>query len=331
MADNSHNHTVANISNLQFAICGDNLLSRDKIVSRGLTSFTYDNATQIYTCVAPINSSSWGFGITFSNVGRKILIPRGKTIYFSLEVYPTIACTWNQDTNNQFASGTASSDNDNDVSRSSNSRSLEANKWQQCWFSYTAPADRDLIDVDSNWGIVTTDFTAETTFYLRNIQAQIGDIPTAFQTPTLSIATSSNTSSGTIYLLGVTSNISGELQYNNNIYINGSNGTITAQGFNGNATSASKVNGVIPEWSGSVSWDDTGWIAAWNADGTKIKALNKNNFAPVSHSHSYLPLSGGTMTGNLNFSDNMGITGTMAGGSDSWKLIGSGADDSGVL
>ena len=37
------------------------------------------------------------------------------------------------------------------------------------------------------------------------------------------------------------------------------------------------------------------------------------------------------MTGNLNFSDNMGITGTMAGGSDSWKLIGSGADDSGVL
>ena len=185
----------------------------------------------MYTCVAPINSSAWGFGI--SNAGRKIFIPRGKTIYFSLEVYPTIACTWNQDTNNQFASGTASSNNDNDVGRSSNSKSLEANKWQKCWFSYTAPADRDLIDANSNWGIVTTDLTTETTFYLRNIQAQIGDIPTAFQTPTLSIATASNTSSGTIYLLGVTNNTSGELQYNSNIYMNGSSGTITSAGFIG--------------------------------------------------------------------------------------------------
>jgi hypothetical protein len=46
---------------------------------------------------------------------------------------------------------------------------------------------------------------------------------------------------------------------------------------------------------------DTGWIAAWSNDGTKIKALSKNSFAPASHSHSYLPLAGGTLSGNINF------------------------------
>lgn len=321
VADNSHNHIATNISDLKFAICGDNLLSRDKIISRGLTSFTYDTATQIYTCVAPIGSSNWGYGITFSNTGRRILIPRGKTVFFSLEIYPTAACTWVQDTNNQFASGTASSINDNDVNRSSNSKTLEANKWQKCWFSYTAPADRDLIDVNSNWGIITKDFTAKITFYLRNIQAQIGDIPTAFQTPTLSIATTSNTSSGTIYLLGVTGNTSGELQYNGNIYMNGSNGTITAKGFNGNATSASKLAtartiSLTGSVTGSGSFDGSG---------------NLSIATTTNHSHSYLPLSGGTLTGTLKFADNIGISGLMAGGSDGWTLCGTGVDDAGVL
>lgn len=45
----------------------------------------------------------------------------------------------------------------------------------------------------------------------------------------------------------------------------------------------SAVNGVTPEWAGSIAWDDTGWIAAWNNDGTKLKALAKSSFAPASH------------------------------------------------
>lgn len=67
----------------------------------------------------------------------------------------------------------------------------------------------------------------------------------------------------------------------------------------GNAATSSQCNGVIPEWAGSVAWADTGWIAAWNSDGTKIKALNKSSFAPASHTHNYLPLSGGTMLGDI--------------------------------
>lgn len=44
----------------------------------------------------------------------------------------------------------------------------------------------------------------------------------------------------------------------------------------------------------------------------------------------YVPLSGGTMTGTLGFTNNTGIVGTMAS-SDQWRIIGGGSSDSGYL
>ena len=44
----------------------------------------------------------------------------------------------------------------------------------------------------------------------------------------------------------------------------------------------------------------------------------------------YLPLAGGTMTGTLNFSNGVGIIGTMAS-NDQWRIIGGGSSDSGYL
>lgn len=44
----------------------------------------------------------------------------------------------------------------------------------------------------------------------------------------------------------------------------------------------------------------------------------------------YLPLAGGTMTGTLNFSNGVGITGTMAS-NDQWRIIGGGTSDAGYL
>lgn len=73
-------------------------------------------------------------------------------------------------------------------------------------------------------------------------------------------------------------------------------------GWASSAGNASTCNGTQLDWSGSIAWDDTAWIAAWNSDGSKIKALNKNNFATASHTHSYLPLSGGTISGRIAFS-----------------------------
>ena len=51
---------------------------------------------------------------------------------------------------------------------------------------------------------------------------------------------------------------------------------------------SSTTNNIKLEWNGSVAWDETGWIAAWTSDGSKIKALNKNSFCPASGSDHYI-------------------------------------------
>ena len=56
-------------------------------------------------------------------------------------------------------------------------------------------------------------------------------------------------------------------------------------------------------------------------------------FEPKPHNHdsSYVKKSGDTMTGTLNFADDVGIHGIMGGGTDHWGLTGTGTDDAGVL
>lgn len=51
-----------------------------------------------------------------------------------------------------------------------------------------------------------------------------------------------------------------------------------------------------------MNYGDYTWLAAWN--GTELRAINKSQFATASHTHPYLPLSGGTMTGTINFTTN---------------------------
>ena len=47
------------------------------------------------------------------------------------------------------------------------------------------------------------------------------------------------------------------------------------------------------------------WLAAWN--GYELRAVNKSQFATAGHTHNYLPLTGGTISGNLS------VTGTING------------------
>lgn len=54
-----------------------------------------------------------------------------------------------------------------------------------------------------------------------------------------------------------------------------------------NGGNADTVDGVHLEWSGELAYDQYTWLAAWTNDGSKIKAVNKNQFAPASHSHNY--------------------------------------------
>lgn len=175
------------IDNLK--IGGRNLIPVGMIKNfNGLSTFSYDKASNTWTCMAPIGSNSWGRGIYFDTDVKKIYIPRGYTYIISLEVNPEVACIWNNDVNNGYdgmPSGTGN-DNDNTSLRKSSDHSLVANKWQRVWFSYTPKIDvsYDIFDASSNWGIITTDATSPIKFKIRNVKGEFGTVPTDW-TPAL--------------------------------------------------------------------------------------------------------------------------------------------------
>lgn len=175
-ADSANNK----IDNLK--IGGRNLIPVGMIKNNGLSTFSYDKASNTWTCVAQIGSNSWGRGIYFDTGVKKIYIPRGYTYIISLEVNPEVACIWNSDVNNGFdgmPSGTGN-DNDNTSLRKSSDHSLVANKWQRVWFSYTPRTDvsYDIFDALSNWGIITTDAKSPIKFKIRNVKGEFGTVPT---------------------------------------------------------------------------------------------------------------------------------------------------------
>ena len=169
------------IDNLK--IGGRNLIPVGMIKNcNGLSTFSYDKASNTWTCVAPIGSNSWGRGIYFDTGVKKIYIPRGYTYTISLEVNPEVACSWNADVNNGYdgmPSGTGN-DNDNTSLRKASDHSLVANKWQRVWFSYTARTDvsYDIFDASTNWGIVTTNAKSPIKFKIRNVKGEFGTVPT---------------------------------------------------------------------------------------------------------------------------------------------------------
>ena len=175
-ADSANNK----IDNLK--IGGRNLIPVGMIKNNGLSTFSYDKASNTWTCVAQIGSNSFGRGIYFDTGVKKIYIPRGYTYIISLEVNPEVACIWNDDVNNGFdgmPNGTGN-DNDNTSLRKSSDHSLVANKWQRVWFSYTPRTDvsYDIFDASSNWGIITTDAKSPIKFKIRNVKGEFGTVPT---------------------------------------------------------------------------------------------------------------------------------------------------------
>lgn len=164
-------------------IGGRNLIPVGMIKNfNGLSTFSYDKASNTWTCVAPIGSNLLGRGIYFDTGVKKIYIPRGYTYIISLEVNPEVACIWNSDVNNGFdgmPSGTGN-DNDNTSLRKSSDHSLVSNKWQRLWFSYTPRTDvsYDIFDASSNWGIITTDAKSPIKFKIRNVKGEFGTVPT---------------------------------------------------------------------------------------------------------------------------------------------------------
>lgn len=178
---NKANSANSKIDNLK--IGGRNLIPVGMIKNcNGLSTFSYDKASNTWTCVAPIGSNSWGRGIYFDPGVKKIYIPRGYTYIISLEVNPEVACSWNADVNNGYdgmPSGTGN-DNDNTSLRKNSVQSLVANKWQRVWFSYTPKTNvsYDIFDASTNWGIVTTNAKSPIKFKIRNVKGEFGTVPT---------------------------------------------------------------------------------------------------------------------------------------------------------
>lgn len=76
---------------------------------------------------------------------------------------------------------------------------------------------------------------------------------------------------------------------------------------NGNGSSAT----TFAYSKSGMNYGDYTWMAAWN--GYELRAVNKNQFAQASHTHAYLPLSGGTVTGVTAFTNTTASTNKSTG------------------
>lgn len=163
---------------------GRNLLKHNQIGKKGLSTFAYAGQTDSYDCIAPKGSNIWGYGIFYAE--RFAAIPAGKTLVFSMEVNPDVDCQWNNDVNNTcvgLSSNPYGNDNDDQSKRKNSDRNLKKGTWNQVWFSYTAKdetKDYTLYDATSNFGIVTTNLTADVHFQLRKVKAELAETATPY-------------------------------------------------------------------------------------------------------------------------------------------------------
>lgn len=165
-------------------IGGRNYLRHAYIQNRGLSRFDYDKATNTWDCIAPKGSGTWGYGFVI-NSDNRITVPKGQTFMVSMEVLPSVACAWNNDVNNTYQGSTGGNDHDDTSKRKNSTRQLVAGKWQRVWFSYTAKdnVSYDIIESNSNWGIVTTSSTTDIAFKIRDIQGKFETISSGYVAP----------------------------------------------------------------------------------------------------------------------------------------------------
>ena len=102
----------------------------------------------------------------------------------SFEILSPRAVTVNWDVNNYAVSGSSWAGNDNDTNRKNSSKSIPANQWTKCWFSYanTNGSNTNKVDLYDNsvFGVVMKNETSDLTFKIRNVKAELGTTPTAW-------------------------------------------------------------------------------------------------------------------------------------------------------
>ena len=76
-----------------------NNINPTKVVNRNCTTFTYDASIETWTMVCPVNSSTWGVGLTINDLTLKWAT--GQAWVISMDVYTPQAIGWQRDINNK--------------------------------------------------------------------------------------------------------------------------------------------------------------------------------------------------------------------------------------
>ena len=168
------------INNIQ--IGGRNLLPKNSLSPNNGATGTFDSNTNTWTLTATKGSNNWGRGLSIGSK-HNIIIPFGQSVVYSFEIKVPKQITWNFDVNNIPVSGSAWGNNDNDLtaSRKTSTKTIsKVNEWVKCW-AYVENTSSlntnkvDIKDATSYFGIVTTNETADITYYIRNVKVEFGN------------------------------------------------------------------------------------------------------------------------------------------------------------
>ena len=164
----------------EFTEAEGNALAQHPVVNNSATSFTYDSATDTYTVVSPVGTSTWGYGLRFGD-SPQYLIPYNGTCRWSMEVFTPTATTLVVDYNNYAVGGDSWSGNDNDLTadRLSGTISIPANTWTKIIMgtknaNASNTAKLPIRDA-STFGLRTDGMSAALTWKIRNIRWYLVD------------------------------------------------------------------------------------------------------------------------------------------------------------
>ncbi|HFK1434979.1 TPA: tail fiber domain-containing protein [Bacillus cereus] len=166
------------IEGMQFG--AKNIIRKKQITPINVASSSYDEATNTWTLIANSGAGgSWGAGVRITD--KTSVVPIGSWFTISFEIYSPIDANWNADVNNFPVTGTSTTnDNDDIAMRKTSSKSLKANTWTKCWFTWKNKdnSNTDLYD-QSNIGLVNNSGTP-VTFKIRNVKGELGNVVTDF-------------------------------------------------------------------------------------------------------------------------------------------------------
>ena len=153
-----------------------------KFVNNSATSIAYDAATDTYTIVSPVGTSSWGYGVRLADTPA-LMVPYGMTYRWTAEVWTPVALTVNTDYNNTATTTWAGNDNDATSTRLSSGTAIPANTWTRIYrgASNTHSSNTNHLPIRdySSLGLVTNGQSGPVTWKIRHLQWYLVD--TAFK------------------------------------------------------------------------------------------------------------------------------------------------------